>query len=56
MVFPHHARPPLFRGAPGARERDEDVRPSIDIEIVFLLSNFKRKIDKARKNIALPLA
>ena len=42
-------------GAPGAREREEDVYPSLDIDIVSLLSNFKRKIDNARKNIALSL-
>jgi hypothetical protein len=43
-------------GAPGAREREEDVRPSLDTKIVSIFNNFKRKIDKARKNIALPLA
>ena len=43
MVFEHHARPLGFRGAPGARERDENIRPSLDVKIVFLLSNFKRK-------------
>jgi hypothetical protein len=52
----HHARPLCFRGAPGAREREENICPSLDIEIVSILKKFKRKIDKARKNIALPLA
>ena len=43
-------------GAPGAREREENVLPSLDMKIVFLLSKFKKKIDKVRKNIASPLA
>ena len=36
-------------GAPGAREREEDVFPSLDMKIVSLLSNVKRKIDNAQK-------
>ena len=43
-------------GAPGAREREEDVSPSLAMKVVSLLSNFKRKIDKAPKNVVPSLA
>ncbi|MCA7121210.1 MAG: hypothetical protein LGL72_17850, partial [Acidibrevibacterium sp.] len=56
VVCQHHARPLCFRGAPGAREREEDVSPSLDMKIVSPLKNFKRKIDNARKNIVPSLA